>query len=371
MALRLRSKYVLLTFPSCDKTKEDALESLKVLCGSDLEWAIICQEEHQDGSKHLHVVCSHVTRFQVGRADYFDGVGGKHGDYRAVTRTISKVVAYVIKDGDFVEHLIDAKEFLKLRKGKKNSKFAIVAKAIVEGKTSVEMNEEFPGFMLQHLRKVREYCDFTKRNRLATEMERTRLPFGVPQGDTAQDSLIANWLVYNCFGNRKLGDKNLWIYGGTGLGKTRLKEQLIKRMRVYVLPYDGQWFDEYEDGKFDIMVVDEFKAQYKIQRMNRLLGSEWTTLNRRGREPVHCRDRLPVLILSNYDISGCYSKTEYDNPGLLALHRRVVLHHVASRIDVRFLECSTTESVDESPGVVSERKRKAVSGLSVAKRVHL
>ncbi len=373
MSLRLRAKYVLLTFPACDRSKEVALEAIKSLLTDQLEWAIVCEEAHQDGTPHLHVIAAHVTRFQIGDPSYFDEVGGKHGNYKPITRTLCKAVKYVIKDGNYIDYNINAKELIRLREAKLSSVYAILSKKIHAGLSIQDLDLEHGGFMLNHLRKVKEYVDFVEQNKLVEDEKQARLPLGTPQGLGTQDSLIADWIIENVRKPRFLGDLNLWIFGGTGLGKTHLKEQLMSRLRVYVLPYDGNWFDDYADGKYDLMVVDEFKAQYKIQQMNRLLGSEITTLNRRGRPPVHCRDRLPVLVLSNYDVSGCYSKTEFDSPGLVALRRRVVEHFVSSRIDITFNlfpeSLSTTEEVEMS----SSSGKRAVSDpvMLSAKRVHL
>ncbi len=355
----VQSKFVLLTFPSSDVNKEDALEKVKSLVG--LEWAIVCAEKHQDGTPHLHCLVAHVVRFRTRDVNFFDFIAGKHCNIKSVTRTLAKVIEYVIKDGDYICHGIDPVEFLRLKKLKKNTRFALIAKLISEGATMESLNEDYKDLLVMHLRKVKFYLEWRKNALREEQLAKERIAWTVPEGITNSDVLTAEWLEDNVRKPRFLGQKNLWLYGPTGVGKTRLKEQLMKRLRVYVLPYDGSWFDDYEDGKYDIMVLDEFKAQYKIQQMNRLSGSEWTTLNRRGRAPVLCKDRLPVLVLSNYDVGGCYSKTMFDNPGLIALARRFDQVHVANRIDVEWREdSSVTELVEESPGRKRERSEELV-----------
>ncbi len=365
---------MLLTFSQCDVTKETALDRITTSWGDELEWAIVCHEKHQDGSNHLHCLLAHKLRFQTRNPLYFDCVGEIHCNVEAVTRTLAKVVAYVIKDGDYICHGIDPVEFLRLKAQKRSTRFAVVSDLVKEGATVDSLNASHGGFVLQYLRLLKDYIIECKRIDWDAKVVASRIKFTGPIGFGIQDEVIAKWLCNNMFAKRTLGQQNLWIYGSTGLGKSRLKEQLMARLRVYVLPYDGSWFDEYEDGKYDLIVADEYKAQYKIQQMNRLLGSEWTTLNRRGRAPVLCCDRLPVIVISNYDINGCYSKTDFDNPGLLALSRRVVQHRVDCRIDLVFPEfgpvpddsTSTTEEVVESPS----RKRERETDYQVkAKRV--
>lgn len=144
----------------------------------------------------------------------------------------------------------------------------------------------------------------------------------------------------------------MWIIGETGLGKTRLKEQLMDRLRVYEMPYDGGWFDEYEDGKYDLIVFDEFKGGYTPQVMNRICGSEFTSLPRRGRAPVGKRDRLPVIVLSNYGVNDCFNKLDRGNAGLVALRRRVIQVTLREKIDMWWPDDETIE--DSCPTTVEE-----------------
>ena len=137
---------------------------------------------------------------------------------------------------------------------------------------------------------------------------------------------------------RYLDIMQLWIYGPTNMGKTRFKEQLVEKLRVYELAYDGNWFDEYEDGMYDLIVADEFKGQLKPTVMNRLLGSEMTSLCRRGTVPVRKLDRLPMIVLSNYNIRDCYHKLALMGAeSLVAMERRVNQVQVRdSQIDIVF-----------------------------------
>ncbi len=364
---RLEAKFVLLTYAACDTPKEEALERVRTKFGPNLEWAIVCSEDHQDGTKHLHAVLAHKLRFRTRNKNFFRDIASSTScNVEAVTKTLWRVVAYVIKAGDYIEHGINAVEFLRLKAAKRSTRAAVISTLIKDGGTIDSLNVDYGDFLLVHLKQVKEYISEVKRIEFDVQEVKNRIPWTIPIGIGDQDVVVAEWIGDNLFQPRSLGDTNLWIYGPTGLGKTRLKEQLMARVRVYVLPYDGGWFDSYEDGKFDLLVIDEFKAQYTMQQMNRLLGSEKTTLNRRGREPLRCRDRLPVLVLSNYDINGCYSKTEFDNPGLLALSRRVLQHRVDTRLDLVFPEfvglskdqsTSSTELVELSDELLPPAKR--------------
>ena len=127
------------------------------------------------------------------------------------------------------------------------------------------------------------------------------------------------------------------------MGKTRLKEQLAQYLSIYEPGYDAEWFDDYEDGKYDLVVFDEFKGQYKPTVMNTWLDGQYTTLRRRGRTPVRKRQRVPCIVLSNYNVSQCYHRLAKDHFGLEALQRRVLQVYMAQRIDIQFTFPSDSE----------------------------
>lgn len=360
---RLQSKYVLLTFPQCEATKEEALARVRELASDDLEWAVICSEAHQDGSPHLHMVLAHKVRWSTRNPAYFDGIGGKHGDYKPIKRGPGNLVAalkYVCKDGDFLEHEIDVEMFLKAKAAKKSSKFTVVARMLQEGADVREVDLQNPGFVLQNLQKVQLYVDLQKKLRQEETDRLQRIPYAHPIIGSYPLSIRA-WLCDNIDVERTLGMKNLWVHGPTGLGKTRFKEQLIERLRVYELPYDSNWFDGYEDGKYDLVVADEFKGNYTPQIMNKWCGSEWTVFPRRGRAPVVKRDRLPVIVLANYSVNASFKNLDDDNVGLQALRRRVLEVYVPGprKIDMDWPEEDTGSTTEEEIFEVAPKKRKA------------
>ncbi len=319
---RLQSKYVFLTFPKCSTRKETALERLKTRFEDRLEWAVVCSELHKDGTPHLHVVCAHTDRFDAKTADYWDFVGGQHGNYQPA-RNLTKSLSYVTKDGLYTAYNIDPVEFVRLRRGSGGSKFCAIASRLRMGASIASTNEENCGFVLQNLRKLKEYVSFLEETQIGqTESSKSRV-LTISGVSNSSDATIAAWMCENLFTKRSLGQRNLWIVGPTDVGKTRMKEALQMLYRVYEPGYDGEWFDQYKDGRYDLVVFDEFKGQYKPTMMNRWLGSEFTTLRRRGTAPIMKRERLPCIVLSNYDIRGCYKNLAPETFSLVAMDRRV------------------------------------------------
>lgn len=92
-SFRLQASNLFLTFPQCQELPATVLERIKN--GLVPEWAVVCQEQHEDGSLHLHC-CIHLkARFRTRHADCFDYLAGKHGDYRAA-RNLTDVLKYVL-----------------------------------------------------------------------------------------------------------------------------------------------------------------------------------------------------------------------------------------------------------------------------------
>ncbi len=343
---RLQSKYVFLTYPRCSTGKESALRRLKDRFEERLLWAVVCAERHKDGTPHLHVVCAHATRFDAKTSTYWDFVGGQHGSYEPV-RNLRAALTYVTKGTrdnlvirtnvvGVIEYRISVQEFLRLRAGSGGSTYAAIASRLRGGSSIHDMNEENCGFVLQNLRKLQDYVKFLEDDEERAVEDAKPRTMACHQLLWDHDITIMAWLQENVYNPRSLGAENLWIAGPTGIGKTRLKEQLMKYCRVYEPGYDSEWFDDYEDGKYDLVVFDEFKGQYKPTMMNRWLGSEWTTLRRRATNPIKKRDRLPCIVLSNYDIRDCYHNLAVESPQLEALERRVKVVKIEQRINITF-----------------------------------
>lgn len=94
---RLQGKKFFLTFPQCEQQPSAAADITKELLGAKYSGSIIAQEKHADGADHLHVYIECKTRMDIRKADYFDVIGGKHGNYQVV-RNADAVKNYVTKE---------------------------------------------------------------------------------------------------------------------------------------------------------------------------------------------------------------------------------------------------------------------------------
>lgn len=96
---------VLITYPQCERTKEELLEWLRAR--GDVMCAIVCREDHHEtDGRHLHAWVKldrqkDVTAKQWGTLFDWDGVHGNYTRVTCSTRSIADTVKYVMKDGDF------------------------------------------------------------------------------------------------------------------------------------------------------------------------------------------------------------------------------------------------------------------------------
>lgn len=318
---QLKAKRLFLTFPQCSVTKEQAQERLLSKFPEELTWYIIAEEAHADGTPHLHLALEFKQEFSTRKTEFFDFVGGKHGNYQAM-KNQRKCVQYVVKGGKYVVHGLDVDALMK----KKDGKSAFVAKSVLDGKTIDEINSEDPGFFMMNKRKIEEYaawCSVRKEKKNKLEWN------GIPEGDimdmdSEADKEISTWLNLNIRKPRDLRQEQLYIYGPPQMGKTSLIEHLSKYLNIYHVPRDEDFYDGYEDGVYDLCVMDEFKHSKTMQWLNAFLDGQVVTLRQKGKQLVK-KDRLPVIVLSNYTLEQNYKKLfELGHLGPLVTRFKVV-----------------------------------------------
>lgn len=298
---RMQCKNFFLTFPQCPTTKEVAQERIKE------KWpecrSLVCQEEHQDGNNHLHILLQFDSKLSVSRSDFFDFIGGQHGKYEPA-RNIRKSVEYITKKGDFVSNRIDVESIL----AKKSCKQDDVAKEIMAGTSLTKIRNENPGFYMMHKRKLEEF-----ENEILLENARrdkkTWVEFSEEKlaGMSSTEKQIALWLNKNMFKEREFKQKQLYIYGPKNKGKTTLITALENYATVYWMPASEDFYDQYDDRFYDLIVLDEFRAQKTVQQLNLWLQGSTMSVRKKGKQGQK-KKNLPMVILSNYSLEGAYRK---------------------------------------------------------------
>lgn len=306
---RLQAKFFFLTWPQCNTPKETVLERIQAL--PSYSHAVVCREDHkEEDGVHLHAFVAFSRPIRRQGHAWLDALAGKHGNYQAA-RNQQDVVKYVIKDGDYVFDGFDPVEFLELRGRKKASSqsiTAIVAKKVREENASLDAIDDFaPAFVLSNKRKLQEYISYQKIKRAAL----AKLPW-VPIDlslfpDADCNFKIAKWVAENIRQPREFKQKQLYVWSdGPNAGKTHLVNELTKYLNVYHVPKNG-FLCGYESDRFDLLVIDEFKADFTIQFLNEFLQGSSMHLNQKGTSTTKT-DNPPCIILSNLELSAVYHK---------------------------------------------------------------
>lgn len=333
----LQSKNYFLTFPQCQQAKELTLQNVKDMFQSRLKYAIVALEQHQDGTPHLHVMIGLNLRTRTTWSK-LDTLTGKRGNYQ-ITRRILDVMKYVTKDGDYVSTGVDVGQYLSLAKEKKSTAIALT---IMEGKGLQELNQLDPTFVMMHLRKIKEYMAMIK----MFQQKRNKLEHGTIQFYSSnQDPAILalkTWLNVNILHTRDFKQPQLFLHSVPNKGKTTLIQNMIKAgIRVYFLPYED-WYCDFENDCYDLIVLDEFKGQKKIQSLNQWTDGSHFPVKRKGIAPVIKTDNLPMIILSNYALGECY-KVPYER--LAPLRTRLTEIEVDEWIDIEILQVDSDEDM--------------------------
>lgn len=202
--------------------------------------------------------------------------------------------------------------------------------------TTDQVYEKYPKFFFQHQQKVQNFITFKQQKELS---ESNKKIFDSIKQFVGNHELInqriAGWLNDNLFNNHKFRQKQLWIWGKTQLGKTQLIENLkLNGVTTYSIDYGSKFYDGMHDG-IQLISFDEFKAQKTITEMNKLCDGSKCQLDTKGSH-YEIKRPLPVIVTSNFSISGAYSNSDTDH--LETLKGRFLEIEVTQPIVVNIIE---------------------------------
>lgn len=296
MSFRLQAKQFFLTFPQCETPKVLVAERLQQKFGDNLAAYAIAAEHHapteQDpvGGPHLHLLVHLKERKTFTNANCFDFLTESHGNYQVQKGTLANVAVYLTKeDTEPLCFNID----LEAAKAKKGSKFDTIARMVQDGKTIEEIEEEHPGFVLNHKRKLDDYYAFQEAKR-AKKVVRP-----------GPHELIVNGITIELGNPRPYRQLQYYVSGPPGTGKTSLITRLTEAgFRGFPIPYNGHW-EEWSDEDYDFAYADEYNSQVKITEMNQFLTGETMPLNCRYRNKKKNKN-VPTFIISNRPLQDQY-----------------------------------------------------------------
>jgi len=298
MVFRLQCKCFYGTWPQCDMSNQALLDNaLRLL--PPCEWAVVASEAHKDGTPHLHGIFYFKEKCDLKDANpTLDLIASKHGNYQGA-KSPKKVLRYVCKDGNFVS-FGDVPDFKP-----KDSINQQLAEILLKGGTYSDCVTVNAGVSMLQKRKLEEFESWVIRKK-----QREDLEVWVPPPDHSDPNiqLIVEWLRDNIKKPRSPRQKQLFVCGPPGIGKTRLIGQLSRFLRIYHLPKEENFYDEWENGCYDLAVLDEFKSHKKLQWLNNWLDGSVMCIPQKGKQTLK-KDNIPTIILSNYTLEEQYKES--------------------------------------------------------------
>lgn len=263
---RCQAKGWFCTWPKCPIGKEMALAELQEKFV--LDEYVICQEEHKDGTTHLHAFIK-LPKKKLFRSDLFD-ISGYHGNYQPA-KSWHAVIAYVKKDGNFITN-INQEVF----SGKHCSK-------IKKEDLLKDIDEVLDAGLITPMQVANFYKNSMTYKML--QQKRQKMPEKLPEKK-----------------------RHLWFYGASNTGKTYKIREMMKETgedKWFQIPTNNDWIG-YNGEKY--LYIDEFKGQLSVQMLNALCDGNYK-VNVKGGSTWIGWD-IQVIICSNYSIRDCYSKVE-------------------------------------------------------------
>lgn len=285
-AYRVDSKSWFLTWPHCDLSKEEVLETLKAK-RPDVVAAVVAQEDHQDGSKHLHAYVLLAKRFNCTNPRFWD-LKEFHGNYQKA-RNVDHVNQYVKKDGNFIQYGdIDWKEKVESRKDHRQ----YLGKRLIDGEPLEDVVRSDPS-LLFGLHKLQQDVNTWKQMSLK--------PVHAPS------------------------IRGIWIYGPPRVGKTHYVHQT--ELSLYKKA-QNKWWDNYTGEK--AVLIDDFdKHGVCLSHYFKIWADRWSCTGevKGGHVPLVYEK---LYITSNYSIDQLFPPEE-DKDLNLAIHGRFKVIHMLDR----------------------------------------
>lgn len=324
-----QAKRVLLTFARCDVPKDEALRRI-----TEHEWqsrlvaAVVCQETHEDGGAHLHVVMEWEDRIRSRDPFCFDFIGGKHCNIKPVKNGIKAVLRYQTKqDTNPAVWGISLAEIIMPTARRQ------LVQQVKAGNDAPSIWATHPELALQYassLEKVISYQTIAA----AREQVKEWVPPPVEELSSGGTKEVCTWLRDNIGVTRQHKQKQLWIYGPTGLGKTYLLLELAKRLNVYVMPTnDNGNMNDYQDDTYGLVVVDEYTGQLPYSVLNAFVEGAPFAVKKKGYQGMK-HTNPPVLVTSNMSPREAYPKLS--NALLETVLARFYVLHLTERLDVQW-----------------------------------
>lgn len=316
---RTKAKLQFLTYPQCDMPLQEMLKQLKEIAGHRYGWCVIAAEDHEERENdtnvgvHRHVMQEYKGNFETTNQRYWDLLweGKTYHPHFEPAKNKVKCLQYVIKDGNYIvdgtykDAPFSIDVYLESTKTKAGYGFTFAAKQIKEGKTIYEIDDEVPGFVLNHKRKIEDYI------KMHVEKKQKQTPkltfYGFEDVDDPAWQQVVEWANTNFLHARAPRQKQLWLWSDAfGIGKSYPWLNILPEYyKLYEWQPDKKQ-SEFFDNTIDYIVMDEFHGSTKISDLKRLSQMYGMTVDRKYTSHIEFKKNVPLIVTSNHPPKSVY-----------------------------------------------------------------
>lgn len=211
-----------------------------------------------------------------------------------------------------------------------------VATLLRSGSDIRSINEEYPDIVMTRRPQLEDYqLWMEEQNRLMN------LNPWVPPilGANPQENQIASWLTSSVRNPQRLNQatghrlQQLWIWGPSGVGKTFLCWQLSQMLDTYWFPLGEDFHNLFNNNK-DLIVMDEYTGNLKLQQMNGWCQGYTFSIRTKGGQTIKNKN-IPIIVTSNNPPEDFHQEQRMRHPAIFdAYLSRFLVVHVTGRISL-------------------------------------
>lgn len=312
---RFAAKKAFLTYAQATniESKESLLNHLKSLHNATK--VIVCREEHEDEGQHFHALVEFRTRLQSRNAAYFDFQG--HHPNIQVPRRLQDVLAYIIKDGDYVNDgfTLNAHESI-------TEMVQEAAELPTREEAMRQVMSRGGDRALRLYNQVDGYLGLLQRE--STKYEPLRqYPEDFKIGEPWEVAVMGFFalLLLPQVGERTDNHKSLWLYGPSRVGKTQLARSLGTHWYMHSMWNASALDDTAEYGVMDDIMWESMKFNFRgmlgFQRDITVTDKyKKKTVYKGGKGVIVCTNEIP----------------EFTPAELEWLNENVIFVHIADKV---------------------------------------